>query len=57
MDHRPYEFIWDRREEAHEPLLDFEGLLGWTAEVEGTGRAALTRTDDAGEMQRMFDTY
>ncbi len=46
FDHRPYELIWTDRLEDHGPLIDFEGLMGWTVEADPPVRASFGRSQD-----------
>ncbi|HNT34773.1 MAG TPA: hypothetical protein PKH07_07230, partial [bacterium] len=50
---RPYEMEWaNRREDAHQPLVDFEYLAGWHIETRDAS-AELVRTRE----QQIWGTY
>ena len=44
LDNRPYEFTWNNPDEAHAPLVDFEGLEGWTVVAPQGLKAKFERT-------------
>lgn len=44
LDNRPYEFTWNDPDESHAPLVDFEGLAGWTVVAPQGLKAKFERT-------------
>ena len=50
---RPYEMVWANRTPAHEELVDFEDLSGWTIAASRGAKATLVRSRE----QQMFGTY
>jgi hypothetical protein len=53
VDHRPYEFIWTDRRAEHDALIDFEGLIGWRAEMSGEGTVLFERSRE----QQLFGPF